>query len=447
MEIDKRRVRVLGHGLPREGPVAYWMSRDQRIEDNWALLFAQSIAYERRQPLCVIFCLVHKFLNGTLRPYDFMVKGLEEVEGGLKKKNIPFFLLKGLPEKEIPYFLETQNIGVLVTDFDPLKIKREWKRGIARNIDIPFFEVDTHNIVPCWIASDKQEFGAYTIRPKIHRLLKEFLTEFPPLLKHNFSWKKNLPRIDWNFLFEDLSLDRSVSPVKWIKPGEKEARITLKGFIKERLSQYNKEKNDPNSNVQSNLSPYMHFGQISSQRIALEVINAEAEKDSKEAFLEELIVRKELSDNYCFYNDDYDNFEGLPPWAKKTLNDHRKDRRPYSYTLYEFEEGKTHDPLWNAAQLEMVTTGKMHGYMRMYWAKKILEWTRSPEEALEISIYLNDRYSLDGRDPNGYTGIAWSIGGVHDRPWAERPIFGKIRYMSYNGCKKKFDVMKYIKNR
>jgi deoxyribodipyrimidine photo-lyase len=213
-------------------------------------------------------------------------------------------------------------------------------------------------------------------------------------------------------------------------------------------------RNNPTRDAQSNLSPYLHFGQISAQRVALEVLKylslppfaREGTEGgiSHAAFLEELIIRRELSDNFCFYNRDYDNFEGFPDWAKKTLNKHRKDRRDYIYTVKQFEHAKTHDDLWNAAQMEMAKRGKMHGYMRMYWAKKILEWTESPEKAMEVAIYLNDQYELDGRDPNGYAGIAWSIGGVHDRAWNERPIFGKIRYMSYNGCKAKFDIKQYI---
>ena len=193
----------------------------------------------------------------------------------------------------------------------------------------------------------------------------------------------------------------------------------------------------------SNLSPYLHFGQISAQRVAL-IVNGLGNHPSAESFLEELIVRRELSDNFCYYNSDYDSFKGFPEWAKKTLNDHKKDEREFVYTLKKFEEAKTHEDLWNAAQMQLVNTGKLHGYMRMYWAKKILEWSKSPEEALKIAIYLNDKYELDGRDPNGYTGCAWAIGGVHDRAWAERPVYGKIRYMNRNGAKRKFDIEKYI---
>jgi len=218
----------------------------------------------------------------------------------------------------------------------------------------------------------------------------------------------------------------------------------MRNFIANKLKDYDLNRNDPILNGQSNLSPYLHFGQISAQRVALEIINQPIDETSKNSFLEELIVRRELSDNFCHYNLNYDTTEAFPAWAKKSLENHIYDKREYIYTLEQFANALTHDDLWNAAQLEMVKYGKINGYLRMYWAKKILEWTESPEKAIEIAISLNDKYQLDGRDPNGYTGIAWSIGGLHDRPWNERPVFGKIRYMNYNGCKRKFNVAKYI---
>jgi len=315
---------------------------------------------------------------------------------------------------------------------------------VADKIEIPFYEVDAHNIVPCWLASGKQEYSAYTFRLKIHRLLPEFLEEFEKLQKHHFNYKGTAKKIVPNRLIKTLKVDTTVSEVDWIKPGEKAARKMLDEFIKYKLNRYNEKRNDPNENGQSNLSPYIHFGQISAQRVALEVKKAKVNAKAKEAFLEELIVRRELSDNFCFYNRNYDSVNGFPEWAKKTLKKHKKDKRQYIYSLKVFEKAQTHDDLWNAAQMEMVKRGKMHGYMRMYWAKKILEWTESAEQAMKIAIYLNDKYELDGRDPNGYVGVAWSIGGVHDRAWGQRSVFGKIRYMSYNGCRAKFDVKRYV---
>ena len=430
--------------MPGQGPVVYWMSRDQRAADNWALLFAQELALQAKVPLIVVFCVVPEFLNATLRHYGFMLRGLEETLHILSQKSIPLFIIQGEPVKALPHFLEQHGAGALVTDFDPLRVKRIWKSGVASAISIPFHEVDAHNIVPCWHASSKMEYGAYTLRPKIRRNLPEFLMSFPKLRKHPFR-SSSMPSgphiLD---LMASLDIDTSVREVSWLRPGEKQALKVLRRFLRNSISEYADARNDPNRKGQSGLSPYLHFGQISAQRVAMEVMAAKAPIHAKDAFLVELIVRRELSDNYCSYNPDYDTFIGFPSWAKKTLNDHRRDRRDYFYTLKEFEHAETHDALWNAAQREMVLTGKMHGYMRMYWAKKILEWARTPEQAMEFAVYLNDRYSLDGRDTNGYAGIAWSIGGVHDRAWGERPVFGKIRYMSYNGCRSKFDVSAYI---
>jgi len=304
--------------------------------------------------------------------------------------------------------------------------------------------VDSHNIIPCWMASPKQEFAAYTFRPKVNKLLPGFLDSFPSLKKHPFSWIKRSRQVNWKKAREGLDVDDSVPPVEGIKPGEAAAKKTLRHFISQKLAAYDSQRNDPNRDALSNLSPYQHFGQISAQRVALEVRKAGVPEGDREAFLEELIVRRELADNYCYYNKNYDNFCGFPDWAQKSLNEHRKDEREHRYSRAQLEKGRTHDELWNAAQVEMVKTGKMHGYMRMYWAKKILEWTKSPEQAQKTAIFLNDKYELDGRDPNGYTGIAWSIGGVHDRAWFSRPIFGKVRYMSFGGAKSKFDVDAYV---
>jgi deoxyribodipyrimidine photo-lyase len=420
------------------------MSRDQRVRDNWALLHAQDLARQAGVSLAVVFCLSPSFLGATLRQYGFMLKGLEETARNLKQFSIPFFLLTGDPTVEVPGFVKQHKAGALVTDFDPLRIKRSWKTGVAKKIAISFHEVDAHNIVPCWVASPKQEYGAYTLRPKLRKLLPDFLVPFPKLVKQSHPWKGKVPVVNWQGITRGLQVDRSVPEVDWMHAGEQAAQKALRDFIKKRLPDYDDARNDPTRHGQSDLSPYLHFGQLSAQRVVLEVLRSAAHEKSKEAFLEELITRRELSDNFCFYRADYDSTSSLPDWAKKTLAEHRRDKREYIYSEKELEAGRTHDELWNAAQLEMVFQGKMHGYLRMYWAKKILEWTRTPEEAVRIAIRLNDKYELDGRDPNGYAGIAWSIGGVHDRAWGERKVFGKIRYMSYNGCKSKFDVKGYI---
>lgn len=441
--MNSKRLRILKEGKQKTGPVIYWMQRDQRVYDNWTIIHAQNEAKKIQVPLIVIFNLVPSFIGAALRQYGFMLRGLKEVEQELKKYNIYFILLTGEPSIEIPKFIKETDASLLVADFNPIKIVRKWKKQVAEKIEIPFHEVDAHNIVPCLAASPKLEFAAYTIRPKIHRLLPEFLDEFSEVKK----MKESLPignKIDWNKILNSLDVDRTVNEVDWILPGEKAANDMMNRFIEDKLDSYSQKRNDPNIDALSNLSPYIHFGQISAQRIALEITKRGEISESQKSFLEELIVRRELSDNFCYYNKKYDSFEGFPLWAQQTLNAHRKDKREHVYSLSEFENGETHDDLWNKAQRDMVQLGKMHGFLRMYWAKKILEWSATPEEALKTALYLNDKYELDGRDPNGYTGIAWSIGGVHDRAWGERKIFGKIRYMNYVGCKRKFDVIKYI---
>lgn len=440
----EKRARLIRDGAEMPGPVIYWMSRDQRARDNWALLYAQGLALGKKAPLAVVFCLVPSFLNAAIRQYGFMLRGLEDTERELARNNIPLYMLGNHPGEEIPRFARAHRVSAIVADFDPLRVKKEWKKSVAENTGVPFYEVDAHNIVPCFMASDRQEYAAYTFRPRIKRLIPEFLKEFPPLKRHAFDWKDNKPKTPWSALGKKLAVRRDVPEVDWLMPGPAPARKALKHFIRNGLGTYAERRNDPNLLGQSNLSPYLHFGQVSAQRVALEVMKSPAGAGSIESFIEELIIRRELSDNFCHYTRFYDSFEGFPSWAKETLDRHRKDRRPYVYSLEEFEMARTHDELWNAAQTEMTQKGKMHGYMRMYWAKKILEWSRTPESALETAILLNDRYELDGRDPNGYAGIAWSIGGVHDRAWGERPVFGKIRYMSHGGARAKFDVKAYI---
>jgi len=428
------------NSLPQTtGPVIYWLSRDQRAADNWALLYAQEQALTMRQALVVVFCKAKGFLGATGQHYDFMLQGLRELYADLKEHNIPFIVFEGDPVENVSSFAKKIKAGLVVTDFSPLKISRGWKKEAAKKITTRFVEVDAHNIVPCYLASNKQEYGARFFRPKINNMLSQYLSEFPKLLKHPFN-----PALE---TFElSSSEERTLKILEkarnyfQIKSGESAAREKLEDFIAQRLVNYSK-RNDPNEEACSDLSPYLHFGQISAQRVALEVSKQGAIADD---YLEELIIRRELADNFCYYNSNYDNLEGFPAWAKKTLYEHRFDVREYLYSIEQLENAVTHDLLWNAAQMEMVKTGKMHGYLRMYWAKKLLEWTDNVEEALHFAIFLNDKYQLDGRDPNGYTGIAWSLGGVHDRAWGERSIFGKIRYMSYEGCKRKFDVEKYI---
>ncbi len=443
MRVNPLRIMKLKSGPESAGPVVYWMSRDQRIDDNWALIHAQDLALAGGRSLRIVFCLAKDSSQAGPRQYDFLLKGLAQCSRKARSKNIPLDLIQGEPREILPQYLEKIKASFLVMDFDPLKINKSRQSGVLDLTNISTHLVDAHNIVPCWAASDKQEYAARTIRPKIHKKLDEFLEPFPGLDAHPQEIQAAL--FDPGQVIRDLNLKHGPPPVD--RPaGPDEALRALDGFISGKLPAYGEQRNDPNKDALSGLSAYLHFGQICSQTAALKIQkHRNISPESTDSFLEELIVRKELSDNYCHYNKNYDNFEGLPEWGKKTLIRHLKDQRPYLYSLDEFEQGRTHDPLWNAAQAEMVATGRMHGYMRMYWAKKMLEWTADPCQAIEMAICLNDKYELDGRDPNGYTGILWSVGGLHDRPWKERQVFGTIRYMSFGGCKRKFDVHAYIK--
>ncbi|WP_319761759.1 deoxyribodipyrimidine photo-lyase [Maridesulfovibrio sp.] len=441
IKVDHRRIFQLNSAEQGEGPVIYWMSREQRVRDNWGLLHARELA-GNKSPLIVAFCLVTSFVGATIRQYDFMLKGLESVEFDLRQMGYPFVLLTGAADTVLPEFVDKTGAGAVVTDFDPLRIKRQWQESIAREIKVPLIEVDGHNVVPARFVTDKREYSARTIRPKIHRILPEFLEEFPKLPTAQIE-ADAYPLVDWKSVHKMISVDRAVEPVELV-PGEAAASSALEFFVDRKLSKYADERNDPNAEATSRLSAYYHFGQLAPQRAALSVTAAPA-GEGGEAYIEELIIRRELAENFCLYTPNYDSLDSAPEWALKTLDQHSGDCRDYLYSYAEFEQAGTHSSLWNAAQHQLLKSGYMHGYMRMYWAKKILEWSASPAEALQIIIALNDRYQLDGRDPNGYAGALWSVAGLHDRGWKKRKVFGSIRYMNERGCRRKFDVDGYIK--
>ncbi|XP_061709361.1 deoxyribodipyrimidine photo-lyase [Cydia pomonella] len=449
-KFNKKRLRIISQEqmVPDdcEG-IVYWMSRDSRVQDNWAFLFAQKLALKNEVPLHVCFCLIAKYLDASVRQFDFLIKGLKTVAEQCKELDISFHLLEGDGGDVLPQWVIDHKIGAVVCDFNPLRTPLGWlekaKKGLKK--DVHLIQVDAHNIVPCWVASDKQEYSARTIRNKINSKLDEYLTQFPPVIKHPYKSKFKPEPIDWEQAIESREADKSVGPVDWAAPGYHAAVKMLKSFLDKRLAIFATKRNDPTLDALSNLSPWFHFGQISVQRVALCVQEYKKKHtESVNAFLEEAIVRRELADNFCFYNEHYDRVQGAHSWAAKTLDDHRKDKRSHIYTLEELSQAKTHDDLWNSAQIQLNKEGKMHGFLRMYWAKKILEWTPSPEDALKYAIYLNDHYSIDGRDPSGYVGCMWSICGTHDQGWAERAVFGKVRYMNYDGCRRKFPVPAFV---
>lgn len=442
--MDFRRLRQRNTASYQSGPLILWINRDIRLRDNWALVATARMAKELEVPFGILYSLDPHFLGGGLRQLTFKVEALRELEEDARQAGIPFFLAMGEDLLEdTTRILTNLGAGAVVTDFSPLRSHQQWISTLAQKLSLPFFEVDTHNIVPAWIVSQKQEFGAYTLRPKIHRLLPEYLGDPAPDIHGTLPWPGSVPVIDWEHILTTSRTRRDILPTGR-RGGERAAREAMEDFLRHRLPTYHTARNDPSLDGQSDLSPYLHYGCLAPEALARAVQDADAPAEAKAAFLEELIVRRELADNFCLYAPHYDTTASFHPWAQKTLDEHRGDPRPILYTREQLESARTHDPLWNAAQREMVSLGKMHGYLRMYWAKKLLEWTSSPEEALAIGIALNDTYELDGRDPNGYAGLAWSIGGVHDRAWGERPIFGKIRYMNDKGCRRKFDVDAYI---
>lgn len=453
----KSRVRSLagdaGTVLRECKGVLYWMWRDRRVQDNWALLYSQKMALELNVPLHVLHCVPPSHGEMTLRHYTFMIEGLREVAEECSELDISFHVKSGSPPDIInAKFLTSHNLGLVVADFSPLREHRAWLEKIIKNLkseSVSVHQVDAHNIVPVWITSEKQEYAARTIRPKITKKLPEYLTEFPPVIPHPVQYKGKVPEPDFDKIYSSLDVDSEgwgVEPVsEFFPPGSVAGLENLHEFVTKRIKAYGSSRNDPNVTALSNMSPWVNMGQVSMQRAVLYVKkHGKSHSESVASFVEEAVVRRELSDNFCYYNENYDNLKGATDWAQKTLNDHRKDKREYLYTRKQLEEGKTHDDLWNASQLQLVKEGKLHGFLRMYWAKKILEWTKSPEDGLKEGIRLNDRYALDGNDPNGYVGVMWSCAGIHDQGWAERAVFGKVRYMNYQGCKRKFDINKFV---
>jgi deoxyribodipyrimidine photo-lyase len=464
MSVNQLRVKKHTTQEYAGGIVIYYMCRDIRAIDNDALLFAQELAKSKGAQLMVNYVIWnYEWEGATRRFYDWVIPSLEEVEKELRAHNIPLVITfeehKLFDTKKNPHTKNT-DIGAIIIDQLPLRFMRKWKENFLKE-ETPLYEVDAHNCIPVWETSDKQEFAARTIRGKVHNKLSLFLEEHDKLSLHEENKKSmsDYPAVDWKRVRDMIICDEKVNGTGAFVPGTQEGVKTLDIFLKNKIATYDTDRNNFDIDGQSNLSPYITHGNVSRRRIILELLKKTGIKieeafdpvqngsngklGSVAAFIEECVVRAELCENFCYYNSAYDKVEGFPSWAKETLNKARADRREYLYTLEEFKQAKTHDNIWNAAQLQMVNTGKMHGYMRMYWAKKILEWTSTPEEAMRVAVYLNDTYELDGRDPNGYVGCAWSIGGVHDRPWFGRPVFGAIRYMAKSGVEKRGDIKAY----
>ncbi|MBM3312753.1 MAG: deoxyribodipyrimidine photolyase [Candidatus Aminicenantes bacterium] len=442
--IQPQRLRSLNAKDIRKGDfVLYWMQASARAAGNHALEYAVRRANEQKRPCLAFFGLTDRYPEANLRHYAFLLEGLRETRRNLEAKGIQLVVRRVSPEKGV---LElARRASLVVVDRGYLRVQKAWREAAAGAIDCPLIQVESEAVVPVETASPKEEWAAASFRPKIRKLLAEYLVplrERKPRLDSLKLEMESLDLEDPDGLLRSLEIDRSVPPSPFFRGGAGEAKRRLKVFLRDKLDHFHDLRNNPSLDYLSHLSPYLHFGQVSPLEVALAA--AATKSPGREAFLEELIVRRELALNFVHYNSGYDSFEAVPSWARKDLQAHLADDRPSVYSLEELEAGRTHDPYWNAAQREMVVSGKMHGYMRMYWGKKILEWSPTPELAFAAALALNNKYELDGRDPNGFAGVAWCF-GKHDRPWQERKIFGHVRTMNDRGLRRKFDIDQYVR--
>ncbi len=420
------------------------MQSSQRAKNNLALDYATLQANKLNRPLLVFFGVDHDFPEANQRHFYFMFQGLKETVHSLEEIGVKTVILDKSPELGATEL--AKDACMVVVDTGYLRTVKGWYRFVAEHVDCALMQVEDNVVVPVEEVSGKEEYSAATIRPKIRKKQQAFLTENKPLTPKSSSTDLAFGSLDLANIdktISDLKIDTSVNPSKHYMGGTLQAEKDLEDFLENKLEKYAELKNDPSADYVSSLSPYLHFGQISPIHVALKTLESKAPEAVKAAFLDELIVRRELAINYVNYNPNYDSYNGLPHWCRRSLELHKNDSREVIYDLETLENAKTGDPYWNAAQQEMLITGKMHGYMRMYWGKRLLEWTKTPQEAYKTALYLNNKYEIDGRDPNGYAGVAWCF-GKHDRPWINRPVYGNVRYMNSKGLERKFDMQAYI---
>lgn len=447
---DQPRVQVRRGCAPLKGGkcVVYWMQRAMRIVDNPALDAAIEAGNLLGLPVVVYFAVTPNYPHANLRHYYFMAQGLRDVDVDAAERGVGFVVRR--PPDSLAAFLAEVDAALLIGDENPCREPERWRRVLAKKLKIPFWTVDADVVVPSAIFN-RSFVLLHHFRPHLKAQLPNYLVT-PPNIAPLHGWKpgRALPGFP---LSEDITkgfrkLDRRVGPVDSFTGGTHAALKRLREFVGLELKDYEETRNHPEMKGTSRLSPYLHFGNIGPLTVALAVEKAvkqgKASAAARDRFLEQLIGWRELAVLFVRHEPEYDNWECAAPWARKTLIEHAGDPRRYRYSLEQLERAETADELWNAAQREMVETGWMHGYMRMYWAKKILEWAPDPARAFEWAVELNDRYELDGRDPNGYAGIAWAIVGRHDRPWFNRPVFGLVRTMTATSTAKKFDAAGYI---
>jgi deoxyribodipyrimidine photo-lyase len=442
--IQPTRIQALNDRPVRRGRyILYWMQQSQRAEWNHALEYAIGYANEAGLPLVAYFGCTARFPGANARNLHFMLQGLFETRSRLAARGIQLVIRMETPVEGTLRMAE--NAALVITDRGYLGVQRAWRAYAGAQLECPLVQVESDVVVPVEEASPKEEYAAATLRPKLRKKLADYLVPLRArrLKKDSLalkftSWKGSDPLK----AVKALGADAAAWPVTSYPGGAGKARKMLESFAGERLDRYNDDRSDPSLDCVSRLSPYLHFGHISPLFMA--IMAAKRNSPGSDAFIEELVVRRELAVNFIYYNRRYDDFSCVPDWAKESLKKHEKDRRYSVYSREELENARTHDPYWNAAQREMLVSGHMHGYMRMYWGKKILEWSAHPADAYATALALNNTWELDGRDANGFAGVAWCF-GKHDRPWPERAIFGKVRFMNERGLERKFDIESYEK--
>jgi deoxyribodipyrimidine photo-lyase len=448
---ENPRVTVRRGGAPLKDAkcVVYWMQRAQRGIDNPALDLAIRIGNELDLPVIAFFSVISNYPHANLRHYAFLNQGLKDIEDDLADRNVGF-VVRRPPSNSLEKLLAEVGAAMVIGDENPCREPERWRKVLAKRIEPPFWTVDADVVVPSAVFP-KHQYMLHIMRPKLLAELPKYLAPMSKI-KAKREWKR--PRGFESFNVTDnvtegwSNFDRSVKPVDSFTGGTHAALKRLKHFVEHGLKDYSRQRNHPETDGTSMMSPYLHFGHISPVTIALAceeaVREGKATASARDAYFNELIGWRELSVNFVKYVPNYDSIECAPEWAQNTLREHAGDKRNPECTLEQLERAETYDELWNAGQMQMLKMGWMHNYLRMYWAKKILEWAPNPALAWEWAVILNDKYELDGRDPNGYNGIAWAMGGVHDRPWFDRPIFGTVRYMSGASTGKKFDSKRYI---
>lgn len=447
--IPSGRIRELNDTPPRADGryVLYWMQNAQRAVANPALEHAVTLANARSLPVVVGFGLTADYPEANARHFAFLLQGLADVAQALARRRIGFAIRLGAPDTVA--LALARDAALVVCDRGYLRHQVAWRAQVARRAGCRVVQVEGEVVVPVEAASGKHEYAARTIRPRLHRHWDEYLVATAPVAARHAAGH-GLPEsavdlADVPALLGRLNADGTVPPVARFAGGHAEARRRLRRFLDGPFAGYAQSRARPEADVVSHLGAYLHFGQIAPVEIALAAREARNAGDAdRAAFLEELIVRRELAINHCVFESRYDSYDhAVPDWARRTLARHAHDARPHRYAPRQLEDGATHDAAWNAAMAEMRHTGYMHNRLRMYWGKKIIEWSASPEAAFETILALNNRWFLDGRDANSYANVGWLF-GLHDRPWPERPVFGTVRYLSDNFLRK-FDVAAYVR--